>query len=372
MKHLLIGIDGTSQAAFYDKFHSNVFRLNLALNYKDRADHPQFFVYLSGVGSTKKRQFSVLGRAFGQGIDEIILQAYINLVSNYEEGDKIYVFGFSRGAVAARALTGLISVSGLLRAERSYLVEDAWTYFVDQNYKGRYAQIKPLDTHKNLKIEFLGLWDTVYGFNTAKSLRKNPFMSLRFRDFQLDRHVKHGVHVLSMDDSRRYFAPMLWDNGRQPGQKMEQIWMPGVHSDIGGGYQKSFIATVSLFTMLDKLAESCPDLTYDREYLDDHLFKSLEEQEIVINDERENYFLLTDRPWPREIDCAQAARKQSLHPLTAQLEGKDIIIRGKRRTYRPGCKMLNNGKIKLSQTEFASTSYSSQLDKCVTAKFPAP
>ena len=76
-----------------------------------------------------------MGRAFGQGIDEIILQAYVNLVANYEAGDKIYVFGFSRGAVAARALTGMISHSGLVRYDSSPYIQRAWHRFVRNEKK---------------------------------------------------------------------------------------------------------------------------------------------------------------------------------------------------------------------------------------------
>ena len=69
------------------------------------------------------------GGLFGDGFDELILQAYINLVSNYVHGDKIYIFGFSRGAVIARALTGFISYSGLLKANSTAHIEHAWNYF---------------------------------------------------------------------------------------------------------------------------------------------------------------------------------------------------------------------------------------------------
>src|SRR3954447_1397794 len=100
-------------------------------------------------GSLLRRQGII-----GDGIDELILEAYVNLVSNYEPGDKIYIFGFSRGAVAARALSGLISKAGLLKAESSHLIEQAWRYFLDEEMT---VPFFPSDDngHKNVKLNLL-------------------------------------------------------------------------------------------------------------------------------------------------------------------------------------------------------------------------
>ena len=138
MKHIFIGIDGTANAAFYDTMYGNVYRMNLSLNSKSKnGGDPQIFIYFSGVGATSQKWLGLLGKAFGQGIDEIILQAYVNLVANYEAGDKIYVFGFSRGAVAARALTGMISHSGLVRYDSSPYIQRAWHHFVRNRTRRR-------------------------------------------------------------------------------------------------------------------------------------------------------------------------------------------------------------------------------------------
>lgn len=103
-KHIILGIDGTWQAAFRDVFQSNVFRLNLAMNFEDRSDDrkPQIFIYSAGVGTANRSSQTIAG-ATGEGLSAIVLEAYINLVANYVPGDKIYIFGFSRGAFAARA-----------------------------------------------------------------------------------------------------------------------------------------------------------------------------------------------------------------------------------------------------------------------------
>ena len=113
MKHIFIGIDGTWRAAFQDRFYTNVYRLNMSLSYRDKKDNPQLFIYGAGVGAGAL-PLRLIGGAFGEGLDEVILGSYINLVSNYEPGDKIYLFGFSRGAFTARSVGGILSTLGLL------------------------------------------------------------------------------------------------------------------------------------------------------------------------------------------------------------------------------------------------------------------
>ena len=236
-------------------------------------------------------------------------------------------------------------------------MESAWKYFVGDPLPFDYdSTIKVHNTHQGLAIEFLGVWDTVYGFNTANALRQNPFMRLRFRNFLVDRSVKHVVHILSIDDNRRYFAPMLFE-GSRPDQTLEQIWMPGVHSDIGGGYSKSFLANVSLLTMIDKLRQYCPKIEYDRPYFDKQLLRILREQDPVINNERQKYFFFGNfRPIHRHVDGTIAERKQSIHPLTAVMLQRPIFIRTKKTLYKPGYKM-GNIVSQLGETIFHPTSH---------------
>ena len=324
MKRIFIGIDGTSQAAFYDKYYSNVYRTDLALAFNNRDGSPQLFIYFSGVGAACRKYLGLTGKAFGQGIDEIILQAYVNLVTNYESGDKIYIFGFSRGAVAARALTGLISYSGLLRYEYSEHVAAAWYYFVgDDERAGSYQQEKPLLTHKDVKVEFLGVWDTVYGINTWLARHWNAFTELRFRNFRLNPCVKTGVHILAVDDTRIFFQPMLWDGVSTPEQNIEQIWMPGVHGDIGGGYSPT-ISTVSLFTMLVKLAQYCPDVDYDKEYIEFVL--PLLDDEVVIHDEWAHDFLF--RVFEQKRKCENTKSRTIAASAIAQLARQEHPVQG--------------------------------------------
>jgi uncharacterized protein (DUF2235 family) len=355
VKRIFIGIDGTSNSAFFDKFYSNVYRMNLALAFKSKDGSPQLFIYFSGVGTSSYKYLGWLGKAFGEGIDELILQAYVNLVSNYEAGDKIYVFGFSRGAVAARALTGLISKSGLVRYECSPSIAPAWQYFIGDKQAGNYKDQKPNVTYEDAAIEFLGVWDTVYGIDPKFALRKNPFMQLSFPNFHLDQSVKTGIHVLSIDDTRTFFRPMLWDKASDPTQKMEQIWMPGVHSDIGGGYEKAFISTVSLLTMIDRLTENCPDIEFDKDYITKFLLPSLKE-DVAVNNEWQEYMSFLYRGNGRPCDSRARDYRQFAHPLLAAVMEKEIFCKTKLMKYLPSY-ALSAPDVALPVATFASGSF---------------
>jgi hypothetical protein len=374
MKHIFIGIDGTANAAFYDTLYGNVYHMNLSLDFKNKGDGgSQFFIYFSGVGATSEKYFGTLGRLFGQGIDEIILQAYVNLVSNYEDGDKIYVFGFSRGAVAARALTGMISYSGLVRYDHSPMIQPAWQYFIGNADKaGDYERKKQNCVHPDVKIEFLGVWDSVYGISSELALRRSPFMDLQFRNFDLDQSVKNGVQILAVDDTRKLFHPMIWDRTSLDSQRMEQIWMPGVHSDIGGGYEKSFLSTVSMLTMIDKLAEYCPGIGFEENHIKNVLLPLLNKQAVVVNDEWKledftKYFkLAAGRP------CNNDSRdlNQSAHPLLAAATDRDVFVKTKMARYAPSY-ILAKADVALPTTAFLPQSYNATVvADAIRAKFP--
>lgn len=365
MKHLIIGIDGTWRAAFADVFHSNVYRLNLALARDDTKGHPQIFIYSSGVGSFGKA-FRTWYGAIGDGIDELILEAYVNLVSNYAPGDRIYIFGFSRGAVAARALSGLISKSGLLKADSSHLIEQAWRFFLEEEMTISYF---PSDdnVHKNVNIEFIGVWDTVFGRVPFKQLIEKPFPRLRFKSYALDSSVKHGIHLIAMDETRRAFTPMLWDDYRDD-QVLEQIWIPGVHTDVGGGYQESLISTVSLIAMLDKLREHCPALRFEERYILGPLADSINKHDVHIHDERERFGTFGVRP--RRVHLDLRKRNQSIHPLATFLEGKPIYFKARdaTRAYTPLCRLPLQNTV-LPVTKFRKNSFLRSLVDPLRGKF---
>lgn len=365
-KHIILGIDGTWQAAFRDIFQSNVYRLNLALNFEDETPErkPQIFIYSAGVGTANRSSQTIAG-ATGEGLAAIVLEAYINLVANYVPGDKIYIFGFSRGAFAARALSGMISYSGLLKADSSSLIEHAWRFFTGEE-KINYAAVKADNTHPGIEIEFLGVWDTVSGpFKREQLLEK-----YRFRNLQLDRKVKCGVHILSIDDSRRDYTPIPWEGCSHSGQIMEQIWMPGVHADIGGGYPEAFLSTTSLLLMIDKLAQYCPELSFDRNYIQNTLLDTVETLDVVVNDERTGFWRFFGRTVARNI-TDHVLNRHVEHPLVNLLRKRKIKFKGTQRAYSPSFSLPKTTG-QLAPADFHPNSwYLQKLKSILEGKFPS-
>jgi hypothetical protein len=364
-KHIFLGIDGTWQAAYSDMFYSNVYRMNVALNCEGKTGrNPQIFNYSPGLG-TANPSARIAAGVFAEGLDESVLQAYINLVSNYVPGDKIYVFGFSRGAVAAQALTRFITYSGLLKSDSSSLTEAAWRYFLGKP-KINYAMYQRASTHPDVKIDFLGVWDTVIGPYKKDEMVKR----YRFSSMKLDPCVKHGVHVISIDESRSDFVPLLWSGPSHKGQILEQIWMPGVHGDVGGGYSDEFLSNISLLTMIDKLAESNRNLDFNATYIEGTLLPVVINQDVVVNNEWKHYAGRFLKWWygqhRRRVDRIDASN-QFVHPLTTFITQKEIMIREMRGVYTPSYQ-LSTDRGMLACAKFASDSWYLQKLKGILEK----
>jgi uncharacterized protein (DUF2235 family) len=335
MKHIILALDGTWRAAYADPLHSNVYRMNLAFDYHDKHHNPQLFIYVAGVG-TYGRASWLPGGSFGEGLDQLILGAYINLLSNYEPGDKIYMFGFSRGAVAARALTGMISYSGLLYPDQSALIDLAWRYFLDRESRIDFEGMKREATHDGVAIEFLGIWDTVYGRNSDKLIAKKKFNKLRLKNLALDQCVKSAVQILAIDETRNMYAPLFWTR-RQQNQFCEQIWMPGVHTDVGGGYRNGLLSNISILSMISKLSERCPDISFDPDYIEEVIMTNIRMQpEIAINNEWKRYWAAPfDKRTRRAVPNDFLGLGHTVHPVARLLLDQNIVFKGSERSYVP-------------------------------------
>jgi uncharacterized protein (DUF2235 family) len=353
MKHIIIGIDGTWRAIYRDAFDSNVYRLNLSLSHRDRAGNPQIYFYSAGLG-TAGASSRIAGGLFADGLDENILQAYINICSNYEPGDKIYLFGFSRGGVAVRALCGFISHAGLLKANSTWLVEPAWDHFTERasdRVEVNYLDYMADNVHHGAKIEFLGVWDAVSG-----PFQGDLFRRFRFRDLDLASSVKHGVHIVSIDETRNSFQPLLW-MGRKAAQDqtIEQIWMPGVHADIGGGFRASFFSTLALLIMLDKFAQHCPEIAFETDYIKSRLLNRIQRSPIAVNDEwGMKWSSLLSRKRRRTVRGQKELHTE--HPVTKLILDKHIQVRRKNTYYTPSYEFQPEAE-KLMDTEFAPDSW---------------
>ena len=186
--------------------------------------------------------------ATGYGLQKNVEDAYRFLAERYEEGDHVYLFGFSRGAFTVRSLAGMIFKCGLLRAGHDNLIAYASKiYNIEDN-----AGVAGSFMHafgRCCPIHFIGVWDTV------ESLVMNA--SKRFHDATLNPDVRFGYHALAIDERREDFLPSPWDETRAvAGQTIEQVWFAGVHSDVGGWYDDRGLSNISLHWMLGK-ASAC-------------------------------------------------------------------------------------------------------------------
>ncbi len=202
--------------------------------------------------------------AMGRGINRQIRRAYGWLASRYRPGDRIFLFGYSRGAYAARSLAGLIDQVGLLKTdcatERN--VQLAYRYYQRGGTSDFIPSFRRKYCHATAEIEMIGVFDTVKALGV-----RLPFLWMwtepqhDFHNHALSATVRHGFHALAHDENRAAFSPILWQtaNGDWQG-RVEQVWFRGAHGDVGGqlgGFEAArLLSNVPLVWMLEK-AEGC-------------------------------------------------------------------------------------------------------------------
>jgi hypothetical protein len=216
--------------------------------------------YDKGVGSFN---LDVLGKAFGAGMNDNILQCYDFLVSHYEQGDRVCLFGFSRGAYTVRSLANFISIFGLVKKNKRRASKGkpgqngprtTWqqlharrAYKVYQNNRelGFAAKKKKIIEKQEMTtcpILCLGVWDTVGALGLPDGfpktdLDKPAYKRNRHHRVGLTNNIKYVYHALCIDDRRHEFHPVLFKKKPFPDQTVLQVWFPGMHSDVGGGYK---------------------------------------------------------------------------------------------------------------------------------------
>jgi len=271
-KNIVLFSDGTGNGAA-KRNKTNVWRLYDALDLH-RPDQVAF--YDDGVGSQEFLPFKLIGGAFGWGLARNVRELYKFLCRTYSSGDRIYLFGFSRGAYTVRMLAGMIDYCGLYQdyqdeAELEQACQDNYNSFRSRFKSGLLTRgiriftgrTDPLPTTCFPDIEFIGVWDTVdaYGLPSDELARICNWLifPIRFPDFNLSPKVKKACHALSVDDERLTFHPVLWnESGEQTADRIEQVWFPGVHSDVGGGYPRYSLALLSLDWMISKVEARDP------------------------------------------------------------------------------------------------------------------
>jgi uncharacterized protein (DUF2235 family) len=204
--------------------------------------------------------------ATGHGINDQIRSAYGWLATRYRPGDRVWLFGYSRGAFAARSLAGIIDQVGLLRTDQATErnVRLAWRYYQSADVRPAEAAFVRRFCHApgDIAVEMIGVFDTV----KALGIRL-PFLWVwtepqhEFHSPALGRVVRHGYQALALNERRVAFQPILWDTtAAGDSQRVEQVWFRGTHGDVGGqlaGDERARpLANIPLVWMLEK-AEGC-------------------------------------------------------------------------------------------------------------------
>lgn len=296
-RNLIVLSDGTGNSAS-KAFKTNVWRLYQAL---DLRDGQQVAVFGDGVGTSSITFLRIIGLALGVGVKRNVLNLYKFLCHNYwqdthdgrMDSDCIWMFGFSRGAYTIRVLAGLVHSQGLvtfrteadldrnaIAAYRAFRKEAFpakawWVFWVPL---GRWLRdlliagvqfltgsppYKRVERRENIEIHFVGLWDTVaaYGLPIDElTIAVDKWVwPMNFCDTSLLPRVRHARHAMGLDDERRTFHPIPWDEREERKQRgmvdpdrLTQVWFPGMHSDVGGGYPDDGLSFVPLLWMIDE------------------------------------------------------------------------------------------------------------------------
>lgn len=249
-RSLIVFIDGTGNTSLSN---TNIWKL-YSLAVKNSCDQPIIPYYHKGIGT--KTLNKILGGGLGSGLDRLIRDGYQFLVETYQPGDKIFIFGFSRGAYAARSLNGMVDFVGLLdinnmgstdSAEKNSLettVKELYNIYSVYN-DGKYQFEKRLrrdisnsDLVKSLPIygkdservtvSAIGVFDTV----AALGIGRDDFPD----NHRTDLYALEGYHALSIDEQRNDFRPLFFNQNTWGNQSLKKVWFAGAHADVGGGY----------------------------------------------------------------------------------------------------------------------------------------
>lgn len=230
--------------------------------------------YVTGIATayTGQKQF-VIG-AIGIEVGDRIKTAYGWLADNYNPGDELFLFGFSRGAFEARSLGGFIALFGIGRRDDGFSFEDAWELYRKSSSKRDEAKLASLRTaaHYPARIKCVGVWDTVG--NLGNPLFKGPWSGRKFgfHDLSLHDTIDAGLQALSIDEVRGPFRPTLWTIKKgavlPAHQRVEQVWFAGTHADVGGGWAETELSDIPLLWMAER-ASAVAGLSLDMEKLEE-------------------------------------------------------------------------------------------------------
>ncbi|WP_166253648.1 DUF2235 domain-containing protein [Marinobacter salicampi] len=258
MKRFVLCFDGTwnrPEENIDEDFPTNVLQCARAIQPSDGHGIEQVVFYDWGIGSYHDE---ILAGVTGRGLEKNVMDGYRFLVHNYEPGDEIFLFGFSRGAYTARSLSGMINNCSILRKEHSNLIQNAFRLYKVKRHKANsehaMAWKRRFSVEERTPVKYVGVWDTV----GALGLPFTFFGLIKDQDLFYDREIGSNVrvarHGLALDEHREDFEPTLWEP--RVGTDIKQVWFAGAHSDVGGGYgpdrHDHLLADIPLLWMMEE------------------------------------------------------------------------------------------------------------------------
>ena len=300
-KNIVICSDGTGNSAVKDR-GTNVFKIFESIDLNGHRLNPkldpQVPIYDDGVGTEDFRPLKIFAGVTGWGLSRNVKQLYKELCRIYDPGDRVFLFGFSRGAFTVRTLAGFILKCGIIDAQKQPTAK-AFDGCVNRAYKAyrscyRTALMRLLRGEasaaateefkarfcygQQTRIHFIGVWDTVDAVGLpfhVSDLINALIYRFKFPNQRLSEQVDHAYHALAVDDDRHSFHPLLWDQrAYNPGksQKIEQVWFAGAHANVGGGYPKQGLSLTAMHWLMTKAQNAglrfIPD---EYEYYRDHV-----------------------------------------------------------------------------------------------------
>lgn len=274
MKRLVFCFDGSWNRLNAD-CPTNVVLIAESVRPTAKDGTPQIVYYDEGVGTGKFDKFR--GGVFGVGLLTNMREAYRFLIFNYEPGDEIFIFGFSRGAYTARSFAGFIRHVGILDINTASQIDKALDLYKaalskdgddhpnTMKFRANYSTKVCVSEHDRqwrcinvegfnrdavsvLKIKYVGVWDTVGSLGWPNVIPGVKWLNRKrgFHDMRLTSKVQTARHALALDEQRKPFRPTIWNNVAElnadrgedhyhPDAPYQQRWFPGVHGAVGGG-----------------------------------------------------------------------------------------------------------------------------------------
>ncbi|MFK8014990.1 MAG: DUF2235 domain-containing protein [Gammaproteobacteria bacterium] len=251
---IIVGLDGTwnepERQSDGSVTGTNVVKFMSALMKRGQPQH-----YESGAGT---RAWELLpGGIYGYGLDKRILGAYRFLRRCYSDPavprdrNRLVIVGFSRGAYAARRLSGLIAHSGI--PVNASDVDRGWAMYQNRDVPSA-AAMKEQGRYFDVPVEMVGVWDTVKATNDAD-----------YNDNLLSRNVVAGYHAMAVDERRKFFPILRWKKE----QRVREMWFSGSHSDVGGGCEEMDLSDVALMWMIHRAAAH--GVKFKKSYIERHI-----------------------------------------------------------------------------------------------------